>query len=186
MPILILVWVNLVLGLMLWLGLCSDWSLPGTKLDIILFLVACGSSVYLIIRLLLNKQLSSKKRWLYSLVCIPIFIFIFPYLLLFPFTLFYASEVAGEQFVEQAVSPDGVTTASVYFRPVGAYTGGNGYILVRIKYRYFPLVERQIYVRKTFEDEHGHFIKWLDNDTMLALERNDVIKVGWIRFHRPW
>ncbi|MFH1228528.1 MAG: hypothetical protein V1701_11590 [Planctomycetota bacterium] len=160
--------------------------MPGIWLDVLFLLAAGGLSVYLIIRLFLNKQLSRKKRWLYSLACIPIFGFISPFILLFPFSMLYACEVANEQFVEQVASPDGMATASVYFRPVGAYTGGNGYILVRIKHRYFPLAERHIYARKTFKDADAHFIIWLDNDTLLALERNDVIKVVWFKFHRPW
>lgn len=64
-----------------------------------------------------------------------------------PFTLgglFAFDELAGEKQIQQIESPDGRLTADVYFRGVGAYSGGNGRVDVRIRDRFVPFLERDV------------------------------------------
>ena len=46
------------------------------------------------------------------------------------------------------LSPDVTREAHVYFRPVGAYAGGNGPINIRVKHRWMPILERASAVQR--------------------------------------
>ena len=73
-----------------------------------------------------------------------------------------------------------MSLATSAFFGVGAYTGGNGHIYVRVKYRCFPIVERDIYyVDESFADEEtDDYLYWLDDDTLYISETEEEVEVG--------
>jgi hypothetical protein len=107
-----------------------------------------------------------------------------------PFTLgaiFSASEIANEIEIQQAISPDMTRTAHVFFRGVGAYSGGNGRIYIRIRHNVFPIVERDIfYLQESFASENDtNYIEWRDNDTIYISETKQELNVGFIEAQVP-
>ena len=91
-----------------------------------------------------------------------------------PFTLgafFAASEIAGETEIQRAISSDGTRIAYVYFRGVGAYSGGNGRIFVRVRHQILPLLERDVfYLPRSYADENStNYLEWRDNNTLYSI-----------------
>ncbi len=72
-------------------------------------------------------------------------------------------------------------------RVIGAYGGGNGRIFVKVKYRWFPIIEREVYVLSpSYATKETHnFLEWVDNDTLLIHETGETIKPGIVSFHTP-
>ena len=101
--------------------------------------------------------------------------------------MFTVSEITDETLIQQAVSPDGARVASVYFRPVGAYSGGSGRIFVRVSPRLMPFIERDIYyVRVSSADENTtNYLKWVDDHTVYISERKQIVEVGWLQLKMP-
>lgn len=107
-----------------------------------------------------------------------------------PFTLgamFNLSEIRKETRIQEAVSPDGTKIASVYFRPVGAYSGGKGKIHVRIKYRFFPVVEREVFfLRVSQADENtSNYLQWASNNSLYISETNQEIPLPKVKLQIP-
>lgn len=191
-----IIYINLFLGIILWLGLCTDYSLSGNGLDILLPLVVGCLSLCVLIAILRHKEMVRNTRYAYLLTCVPSIaggcLFVISVIVLFVSGailggMFYMAEMSGEQFVEQVKSPDGRYAANIYFRPVGAYTGGNGRILIRVTHRWLPFIEHDVHTHKTFRDpDQVPFIEWTDNNTINVLDRGGTIKVRWIKFQWPW
>jgi hypothetical protein len=180
-----LIYINIILGVVLWFGYCTDYSLPGTIPDIISPIIVAVVGLISFMIFISDKGFSviGITSSLISLIGGGLFVLLIIVSLIFPFWLW---EVAGEVQVQEVESPNGLSVATVYFRPVGAYTGGNGRIFIRVKYRWFPLVERDVYAAKTFEEPNNYdFIEWLDNTTILAKEKNEIVKIGVIKFQLP-
>jgi hypothetical protein len=94
--------------------------------------------------------------------------------------IFMMSERQNEVLIQQAVSPDGLRVAEVYFRPVGAYGSGNGRVLVRVKYPLFPVVERDVYfLNASYVDKNTpRYLSWTDNDMLYITETQEALQVG--------
>jgi len=186
--------INLALGLVLWFGFFTDYSLAGTVPDF-LFPPLVGLVGFLSWRSAKNapNKIMKRVQKLFSLPsfiggCLPVPLMTI--LIIPPFTLgflFALNEVGGETRIQQAVSPDGSRMAEVYFRGVGAYSGGNGRIYVRVKYCWFPFVERDIYyLGKSFADEETNdYLHWVDDDTLFISETQREVKVGTIDTEIP-
>jgi len=185
--------INLILGLFLWFLFSTDYSLTGTIPDI-LFPPVVG--IIAVISLAVNKTSSKWQLLLITLVHLPSIIgsglYVLTVLLMFvpPFTLgafFAASEIAGETEIQRAISPDGTRIAHVYFRGVGAYSGGNGRIFVRVRHQILPLLERDIfYLPRSYADEDStNYLEWRDNNTLYISETQQEISVGVIEAEIP-
>lgn len=127
--------INLLVGLFLWFLFSTDYSLIGNLPDMLFpplsAFVALASIAFV-------KTYIKECGFLITLVHLPsligggLYILIALVLLVPPFTLgaiFTASEIANEIEIQRALSPDGSRTAYVYFRGVGAYSGGSGVFL---------------------------------------------------------
>ena len=189
----LLVGINLILGLCLWFFYFTDCSLAGTVADILFPPIVAGVA--------LVSSASVKRRRLFPRVLVTLAhlpsiigggLYVLVGIMLFipPFTLgamFTVSEITDETLIQQAVSPDGARVASVYFRPVGAYSGGSGRIFVRVSPRLMPFIERDIYyVRVSSADENTtNYLKWVDDHTVYISERKQIVEVGWLQLKMP-
>lgn len=189
----LLVWFNLILGLCLWFLYCTDYSLAGTVADIVFPPAVAGValvSMAMVKRRRIFPRLFVTLAHLPSIIGGGLYVLAGFMLLVPPFTLaglFTLSEVGGETLIDQAVSPDGAQVASVYFRPVGAYSGGSGRIFVRVSPRLLPLIERDVYyLRVSSADENTiDYLKWVDNQTIYIPERQQTVEVGHVQFQMP-
>ncbi len=184
-----------VLGAILWAGYSTDYSLAGTMPDL-LFAPAVG-----IVGLISSSWLRSRARRrsekaLSALACSPSIIggclptAIMLIVLVTPFViglLFAASEVFGETQMQQAVSPDQARVSVVYFRAVGAYAGGHGRIYVRVRPRWLPIVERDVYyISASYASQAtGDYVRWVDEDTLFITETGEEIDVDGIGLRVP-
>jgi hypothetical protein len=140
-----LIYISFILGLILWFGYCSDYSLYGNILDLIFPIIVgvIGFKAFKIIKA--DKECTKKQYVARILLVYPalfeggiyiVLLILFILLSLFvPFIIimgfgFAVSEIAQEELVQSEISPSGFTIADAYFRPVGAYASGNGRILV--------------------------------------------------------
>ncbi len=182
-----MVWLGLILGFLLWFGYFTDYSLAGTIPDLlfpalvgIVAIKAIGQTSYRLIKYILGLHVLAGFFPLFVILIslIP------PFLLGF---LFAASEVAGETRIQREASPDGVRMADVYFRPVGPYASGNGRVYVRIKYRLFPLVERDVFAHSGShaDEDTDDYVSWKDNDTLYVPETFQEIKLGFVEGRIP-
>jgi hypothetical protein len=184
---------NLFLGLFLWFLFSTDYSLIGTIPDI-LFPPLVG-----IVALVSVGIIKTSKKWqglLIKLAHLPsaigggLYILTALVMLIPPFTLgamFAVSEIADERQIQRATSPDGTQIAYVYFRGVGAYSGGNGRIFVRVRRSALSFLERDIfYLRVSNASEDStNYLEWHGNDTIYIPEINDEISVGVIEVEIP-
>jgi hypothetical protein len=187
------IWLALLAGILLWFFYLSDYTLAGTLTDII----------YPVVTLVLGfvglraagEAPTRRGMRLARIACSPavlggllyiavgvLFVVLSPLAVMFA-----ASEVADEALIQSAPSPDGSRVAEVYFRSVGSYTGGNGRIFVRVKYAWFPLVERDVYGATTYEAGHNttYYLSWAGNDTLYIPEFDQTISLGVIRGKVP-
>ncbi len=181
---------NLLLGVSLWFGFFTNLSLRGTLSDI---LFPAFTTIFAVTTL---GALPTEKRKFGGLAYIPscgggcLYLFMGFIMLIPPFTLaflFGASEIANEVRVQQIASPNHTDFAEVYFRPVGAYTGGSGRIYIRVVNKYMPFVERDIYAGKTHtsDGKTTNYVKWLDENTLYISEVDKQISVGSIQPELP-
>ncbi|MCP4374084.1 MAG: hypothetical protein GY797_39155 [Deltaproteobacteria bacterium] len=181
-----LIFVNLILGLFLWLLFSTDYSLIGTIPDILFPpLVA----IIAVVSLALINIHGRFQKFLVMLAHLPsiiggcLYILIAFIMLIPPFTLgtmFMMSEITEEIQIQEAISPNSTKVANVYFRGVGAYSGGNGRIYVRIKYRNVPFLERDVFHlgRSLASEESINYVKWIDDDTLYVTEVDNEVAVG--------
>jgi hypothetical protein len=188
-----LVVINIILGLFLWFLFFTDYSLAGTIPDILYPpVVGIIALVSLGINIIRNKsqRLLILLSQLPSIVGGGLYILIAFVMLIPPFTLgaFFAfSEITGETQIQRVTSPDGTRSAYVYFRGVGAYSGGNGRIYVRVRHHILPFLERDIfYLSKSFANEDStNYLEWRDNSTIYIPEIKREVSVGSIRAEIP-
>ena len=190
----VIVGLNVVLGLILWFGYFTDFSWAGLLPDLLfppmVGLVALVSFARL--KAISNKNGRNTVR-LFSIFsiaggCLPgclIAILILP-----PFTLgflFMTDEMRNEVLIQRVNSPNETRIAEVYFRGVGAYDAGNGRIYVRVKTRWLPIVEREIYqLDRSYADQTtSNYLQWIDNNTLFLSEEGKEIKVGIVNFELP-
>lgn len=119
-------------------------------------------------------------------------LFVLSTLLMFvpPFTLgglFAFDELAGEKQIQQIESPDRRLTADVYFRGVGAYSGGNGRVDMRIRDRFVPFLERDVYYlgRSLASETSSEYVSWLDNRTLKISETGETVDVRGVKTGVP-
>lgn len=183
---------NLILGIFLWLLDSSDLSLRGTEWDIVF-----PPLIFVIALITILTMPNDQSRSISRLAYLPSFlgggmhvliglIMIFP-----PFTLaflFGLDEFKNEVQIQQISSPSNTKIAEVYFRPVGAYSGGSGRLYVKVVNKSVPFVERDIlYLRVSHADENTeNYLKWIDNDTLFISEIAENISVGGIKFETPY
>lgn len=183
--------INSVLGGMLWFGYLTDYSWSSTLLDL-LFPPLVGLVSFISVSVL-DAQQESTDRSNGATDCLPylpslIGGCVFPLLLVIaviipPFTLgllFKIDEMSNEVLIQRERSPDNQRVAEVYFRPVGAYASGNGRVFVRVKSRWFPVVERDVYrLNSSHFDEHmSDYLHWVDNRTLFISETDQTLKVA--------
>ncbi len=195
--------VNLLAGLILWFGYCTNLSWAGTIPDIIFPPIV---AILAIVTLLTwARSTDTRLKRAYKFVCMPSLIggclpvLIAVLMLVPPFTLgfiFMASEVANEKHVESFVSPDNIRVADVYFRGVGAYGSGNGRVFIKIRSRFMPIVERDLYsVDPSYADENTEdYLRWKDRGTLEIINEpggarsrptKRYLDTGTIRFEPP-
>ena len=180
---------NLALGVLLWFGLCTDYSLPGTWPDLL------GPPVVGVlgfITVLAARKLPVKRNRLACRVaCLPSVLGgVLSSIVLLQLALplwFELDEIQNEACVQRTESPDGRQLAEVYFRYAGAYDSGAHRIFVRVKRGWFPFLERDVYYKgRSYSDEHiTDVVRWRDKDTLLVHETSTVIKLGWVKLERP-
>jgi hypothetical protein len=182
--------INLVLGGVLWFGFCTDFSWRGTLPDVLHPTLAAVVAWLSLMKEDKGADPSTRRRFIWA--CMPsllgggcALLFMAP-LLLNPLALmFRMSESAAETIIQSAISPDGTRIADVYFRPVGAYAGGNGRVSVRVRYLWLPFVERDVvYIGRSYADEDTyHYLEWTDSDTLSFFgDSVPATTVGLIRF----
>ncbi len=172
-PFFALALFNLLAGLVLWFLYLTDYSLVGSIADyvfpIVVGIVALGS--------LLIAWMARRPKWnLLALVPslvgggLAVVLMLLLMLSVLGF-LFMADEVLNERLIQTVQSPDRERTALVYFRGVGAYDAGNGRVLVRIRERGLPLLERDVYYEEQSYADSGtrQYVRWVDRDTLTII-----------------
>lgn len=184
----------LALGVVLWFLSFTDYSLVGSWSDII-FPVAVGLTAFISLAVALART-GGRGRVLTAAAHVPALLggglFVLSTLLMFvpPFTLgglFAFDELAGEKQIQQIESPDARLTADVYFRGVGAYSGGNGRVDVRLRARLVPFLERDVYHlgRSLASETSSDYVSWLDNHTLKISETGETVDVRGVKTEAP-
>jgi hypothetical protein len=182
--------VVLVLGALLWFLNVTNYSLVGSWSDLV-FPVAVGLLAFIAF-VKAWPRTTGRGRLLVSVAHLPALLggglFVLSTLLLFvpPFTLgglFAFDELAREKQIQQIESPDRRLTADVYFRGVGAYSGGNGRVDVRIRDPFVPFLERDVYYfgRSLANETSSDYVSWLDNRTLRISETGETVDVRGIK-----
>jgi hypothetical protein len=186
--------VILSLGVLLWFLSFTNYSLVGSWPDVI-FPVAVGVTAFISLAVALPRT-EGRERALVGAAHLPALLggglFVLSTLLMFvpPFTLgglFAFDELAGEKQIQQIESPDGRLTADVYFRGVGAYSGGNGRVDVRIRDRFVPFLERDVYYlgRSLASETTSDYVSWLDSRTLRVSETGETVDVRGVKTEIP-
>lgn len=184
--------LNLALGIFLWFLDSTDYSLRGTISDIVF-----PPFVFIVAIITLMAVPDIQKKRISKLVCLPSLIgagvhVLFGIMMIIPpFTLallFSIDEIKNEVQIQQISSPNNAQVADVYFRPVGAYSGGSGRIYVKVTNKLLPFLEREIlYLRVSHADENTeNYLEWIDDSTLYISEINEKIPVGTVKFEIPY
>ena len=185
------VYVGLAVGLgcLFWLTQFTDYSLPGTWPDLLLppVLMIVGLRAWWVSR-------PSPARWLRRLAIVPalfggclttsleILAFVPPFTL---GVLFFLSETAGEEQIQEAISPDGTRVAHVYYYGAGSSIATTyKRIAVRVSYRWFPLLERDVWSDRTVTPDRD-YVAWQGNDSLYITKYNATIPLGLAQIHWP-
>lgn len=183
----VLVFVNLILGTLLWFLYSTDYSLVGTVSD---FVFPISVAIVALLSLGVLKKTNKKIDKIIGILapipsllggCLPLLVGILMFVP--PFTLgamFFMDEALGERQIQVSLSPSKTEIARVYFRGVGAYASGSGRIYIRISNRYLPMLERDIYSSTTYtaDESTTDYIKWLNDDTLLISETGQSLSIG--------
>jgi hypothetical protein len=186
--------LNLSAGGLLWFGLFTDFSWDNVWANV--WFPPATAFIASITLLSGRRRLSGRQRRLQSLSCLPSIIAGSPYAILIvlavvpPFllaTLFWCGEQSGATIIQRLDSPDGLRTAEVRFRPVGAYSGGSGRIEIYLRYKWLPFVKRDLaYIRVSHADENTRdYVQWLDDETIFVPECDARLQVRQIRWDIP-
>ena len=119
--------------------------------------------------------------------CLPVLVPILLLPITFLGTLFTLDEISNEKLIQAVPSPNGRQVAEVYFRPVGAYSGGNGRVIVRISYRVVPLLERDLFfVGRSQANEDTHdYVAWRNDSTLFVTETQTTLGVWPVQLETP-
>lgn len=182
--------INLLLGITLWFGFFTDVSLRGTIPDILFPPLVAIIAMKTLEIIPLERKSISKLGLSPSFIGGCLFLLMGCFMLIPPFTLgflFGVSEITSEVRIQRIASPDNIHLAVVYFRPVGAYSGGSGRISVRVTNRFLPFVERDIYyMRVSHANENTQdYLTWKDNNTLYISENNQEVSIGTIQPSLP-
>lgn len=196
--------LNLLLGVPLWLLLSSDLTLANNLANYLLPPLIAVFGLISLRNLRRSRQPTDfpRSRLAPILSCLPSITGGVPSILLAIIAIlppvvfvvmlggmFAVSENLNKTVIQEAPSPDGWKTAEVWFYPVGAYTGGSGRIAVKLRYRYVPLLRREVYnLSNSYEadGESQEYLTWLDNDTIQLAEEEEPLAVGQVDWHLPW
>ena len=198
----LLMGVNVLLGLVLWLGLISDlaWASSAANYLFPPFVALLALISWRILRR--RRPGGGKRAWLWQgLGFAPSLVGGLPYIVLMVVAfvppilfvtmmggMFALGEHLNAVVIQEAQAPDGNKSAVVIFSPVGAYGGGNGHISVELKYRYLPWVRRHVYyLDDSYEanDEPQAYVAWLDERTLHMSEEDVSVDVGQIQWQLP-
>jgi hypothetical protein len=101
-----------------------------------------------------------------------------------------ASEIDSRSIFAEIQSPDTMKKLIVYYTP--PREGGDIWINVKLRYRFFPFVVRHIYTDtidfdwySTSDQDVDYEIEWRDNDSINLEEPNIRLAVNTIRFLEP-
>jgi hypothetical protein len=182
-----------LIGCWYWVSLFTDFSLVGTIPDLLFPPLAAG------IALAAFRQTASIRHnlhgWFYRAACLPVLLGGLAYAVTAVLVcanllgmMFIVSEMASEEEIAQVASPSAWQVAHVYFQGVGAYTGGDGRIFIRIQYPYLPLIERDVYYIHSYFGQDVQ-VSWQDDDTIVVqydqAGATDVIKLGSVKPETP-
>lgn len=163
--------INLALGILLWIGYLTDLSLAGTVADWVFPLLVGVLAYYTFFAAPYyapaDMRASVRRACIPSLAGGIAFVLAAVLMLVPPFTfdtLEYFAGTAIEHRIESAVSPGGSYTAEAALRGMGALPGQQGELIVRVKPRLFPIIERDLAVyRVRFTDERvPAYLSWKD------------------------
>jgi hypothetical protein len=187
----ILFWVTSVVGLLLWVDYFSAYSFKWLVLEVVFpfIVLLLGITLYKkskkIAREGKEKQIitfvsiSSIVGGLLGSVTYALTLFI---MLIPPFSpggMFLLSELSQDRIIYSAVSPNGMQVANVHFRPTGAYSSGNGHVLVSLSPRFLPFIEKQIYdLDRVLAPENEFTITWQDTNTVYLGGENKTIQTN--------
>ena len=113
-------------------------SLTGFWTDVIFSIIAIG---------LIFKNIGGKQWLVYTFITIYLFYYLFekinPFISdTFLMRSFYFQNVDGRLF-------------NAYFKPVGAYSGGQGNFWITESPKYFPIIEKEIYYERAVLQDFG-------------------------------
>lgn len=182
-----LVMLNVILGVSLLFGLCSDYGWSHEAASAVHVVLAVALATWL--RRRCHKGSVWRALALPSLLAGWLAIAGAVLMWIPPFTLgamFATAERAERKTVQELPTPNGSKTAIVHFQPTGAYAGGTGRILVEVAYPMLPGVRRIVWGGKTYKDgKPGAYVEWLDNETIRMVEQKQELKPGWVEWRPP-
>lgn len=185
---------NLALGLVLWVGMWTDFAWSSFWANVIYPLVVgalgCLCCYWGSAGLSLRAYTLRTYACLLSIVGGVLYALAIGILLVPPFTLgtlFMIAEESEAVTIQVIRSPSGWKTAEVVFKPVGAYSSGNGRISVRVRYAGLPFIHREVYsLGKSYADKNTRdYAVWKDDNTLFMSEMEDTVKVGWVKGELP-
>jgi hypothetical protein len=176
--------VNLSLSLFLAALALTNLTLPGTWQN---YLFPPLIGIFPLVSYLIFFRRSSGKRKMLAAIatlpaagfgCLPTLLFLLMAIPPFTLAFFFAiDEMTNEVHIQSEISPDGTQVAEVYFRGVGAYSGGNGRVNVRVHPRIFPWLELNAYSngRSYASEETTDYVSWINNNTLRVADEEGAI-----------
>lgn len=187
---------NAAMGFSVWFLALTNWSIVGNYTDYIYPIYAY--IVAIISRRVLLKDEKKIERKV-KLCLLPsriagLFQLSFFAMMLIPIfwmpLMFGISEINDEVLIQKEPSPNGMQTAYVYFRPVGAYAPGSGHTYVRVRSILFPFLEHDVFTKSVSgaTEETENYITWLSNNSMRISEseRGEPTNTNQIRPELPY
>lgn len=172
--------IHLVLGILLWCAFLSYYSFASKKIDVCLIAIAAISALMTIRRY--RRELSGPQRRILYGACAPVLLFaglptiwlIFATVTFLPIQ-FYRIELENQRVIQVTQSQDGDRTATVHFRPDGAYRSGRGMVWITLQSNRFPLIERELYLktRSNLDVNVNDYMIWQSPDEIRVINEFD-------------
>jgi len=163
-----LIGVNIVLGVVLWFMLTTDysWDNKWANYSFPLIVGVIGVATWF----------ASRKERVTPLVALsgaPSMLGCLGYIVLIPviFFLMMAAGAPPDQPVQQTISPDGLKVAEAYVIPFRAEPYGGSQIRVRLKYTWLPFIKRDIKMAlfgSVNPPNTTTYLIWKDNETIYS------------------
>jgi hypothetical protein len=186
--------IALLMGLVLWFGLLSDYTWEYLWLNILFppFVGLLGLLVFFVGR----RARTRAQNWARFLMCLPSLLGGVPALLVtllaivppFLFTaLFWLEEKNSAILIQTAQSPNGFKTAEVYYLPIGGYIRNGGRIEVHLKDSRMPFVRRDVFSLRTTRVDAAPqvYLIWRDDNEIHIPETDETIKIDTTRWKLP-